>query len=155
VTDREYFTPGQDGNLTWNTTQAIADRPILLYTFNGHVFDGKEFDYSRSVELELFKNKEVIKLAREFVCEKICVSDHEFLRQVKGREPVNAFLASSMEKPDQRKVRVTFLDRSGRLIATFDDPKALKDGAPALLRAMRAAAAENARRRTAEAPRDV
>jgi hypothetical protein len=43
----DVFTPGQDGTLQWNTTQSIADRPILLYTFNGHIYEGRDFDYSK------------------------------------------------------------------------------------------------------------
>jgi hypothetical protein len=149
----EYFTPGQDGNLAWNTTQPIVARPILLYIFDGHVFEGSNYDYSKTIELGMFKNKELIKESRDFVCEKICIDDHEFLRKVKGREPVNGFLAANMEKKEQRVVQLAFLDSSGRLISVFDDPKALKDGVPALRKAMRQAREENARRLEAAAPK--
>jgi CDP-glycerol glycerophosphotransferase (TagB/SpsB family) len=148
----EWFTPGQDGNFAWNTTQAIADRPILLYTFDGHIYEGKDFDYSKRMELELFLDKEIVKLARDFVCEKICISEHEFLRKVKGREPISAFLAANMEKPVQRKVQIAMLDSSGKLIAVFNDPKQLKEGAPALLRELKKAREENAKRLAAAAP---
>ncbi len=100
----------------------------------------------------MLKNKEIIKEAREFVCEKVCLSDHEFLRKVKGREPVNTYLLANMEKGEQRKVQVLFLDADGKPIATFTDPKALKEGVPALLREMRKAKEENAKRTGTAAP---
>ncbi len=103
----------------------------------------------------MFKNKELIKEARGFVCEKICVADHEFLRKVKGREPVNAFLAASMEKNEQRKVQVMFLDSQGKLISVFSEPKSMKEGAPALLRELKKAREENARRLAAAVPQSV
>jgi hypothetical protein len=149
------FVPGSDGNLMWNTTQPIGDRPILLYVFDGHVAEGSSFEYAKSVELAIFgskENKELLKEARGFVCEKICNSAHEFLRQVKGREPVSGFLAANMEKSDQRKVQVLFLDARGKLISTFTDPKAIKEGGAAFLREMKRAREENARRLLAEPP---
>jgi hypothetical protein len=149
------FTPGQDGSLAWNTTQPIADKPILLYVFDGHVFEGTGFDYSKKVELEFLKNnKELIAESRGFTCEKICRADHEFLRKVKGREPVNAFLAANLEKPEQRKVQILLLDSTGQLIATFaNDPKQLKTGAAGLLKLLRDAKVENQKRLEAAAPK--
>jgi hypothetical protein len=93
-----------------------------------------------------------VKLMRDFVCEKVCVSDHEFLRKVKGREPISEFLTANMEKSSQRKVQLMLLDSKGKLIGTFDDPKALKEGAPALLRAAKKAREENSKRLAAAAP---
>src|SRR5262245_43336089 len=147
----DFFTPGQDGNFNWNSTTPIGSKPILLYVFNGHIWEGSAFDYSKSLELGLFKDKEVVKEAREFTCEKICLSDHEFLRKVKGREPVSDFLVRAMEKAEKRKVSLLFLDSAGFPIATFTDPKAIKEGSPALLKAMRAAKEENLKRLAAAA----
>lgn len=150
-TAADLFTPGQDGNFNWNSTSPIGAKPILLYVFNGHIYEGSAFDYSKSLELGLFKDKEIVKEARDFTCEKICLSDHEFLRKVKGREPVTDFLTRTMEKADKRKVSLLFLDSSGFPIATFTDPKAIKEGSPALLKAMRAAKEENSKRLAAAA----
>ncbi|MSR45601.1 MAG: hypothetical protein EXS13_00775 [Planctomycetes bacterium] len=147
----DFFTPGQDGSLTWNGTNPIGSKPILIYVFNGHIYEGTHFDYSRTLETTLFKDKDVIKESRDFVCEKVCIDDHEFLRKIKGREQVTAFLAKAMEKPEQRKVQLLFVDSTGQLIANFTDPKAIKEGAPALLKALRAAKEENAKRLTAAA----
>lgn len=142
----ENFTPGQDGSLTWNGTQPINGKPILVYVFNGHIYEGTQFDYSNTLETVLFKDKDVIKEAREFICEKVCVGDHELLRKVKGREAIADYFARNMAKPEQRKVQLLFLDATGAPISAFTDPKAIKEGAPALLKAMRAAREENAKR---------
>lgn len=144
--EADLFTPGQDGNLSWNGTQPIGSKPLLVYVFNGHVYDGSLFDYSKRLETELLKNPEVIKEARDFVCEKVCIGDHEFLRKVKGREPITAYLAGNFAKPEQRKVQLFFLDSTGSLISVFNDPKAIKEGSPALLREMRKAKEVNAKR---------
>jgi hypothetical protein len=154
-TAADLFTPGQDGNFNWNSTTPIGSKPILLYVFNGHIYEGSVFEYSKSLELGLFKDKEIVKEARDFTCEKICLSDHEFLRKVKGREPVTDFLARTMEKADKRKVSLLFLDSSGFPIANFTDPKAIKEGSPALLKAMRAAKEENSKRLAAAAAKPV
>ncbi len=142
----DLFTPGQDGNLSWNGTQPIANKPILVYVFDGHIYDGSVFDFSKRIETELLKDPQVIKEARDFVCEKVCVGDHEFLRKVKGREALTAYLTANLAKPEQRKVQLFFLDSTGQWISTFNDPKAIKEGAPALLREMRKAKEENAKR---------
>ena len=142
----DLFTPGQDGNLAWNGTQPIGSKPILVYVFNGHIYDGSLFDYSKRLETELLKNPEVIKEARDFICEKVCIGDHELLRKVKGREAVTAYLAAHYAKPEQRKVQLFFLDSTGALISVFNDPKAMKEGAPALLREMRKAKEANVKR---------
>ena len=151
----EKFTPGQDGSFAWNSTQPIEGRPILLYVFNGHKSEGREFDYSKSLETALFANKEVAKEARAFVCEKVCIEDHEFLRKVKGREPVTTFLTSTMEKAEQRKSSLLLLDANGALISSFDDPKSLKEGAAALMRDLKKAKAENSKRLAPAAPAKV
>src|SRR5258705_11486988 len=44
------FAPGQNGTLTWNTTQAIDRRPILVYVFDGHSPAGGNFEYSPLIE---------------------------------------------------------------------------------------------------------
>lgn len=142
----DLFVPGSDGNLSWNGTKPIAGKPILLYVFDGHIYDGSAFDYSKRLETELFKHKDVIQAARDFICEKVCIGDHEFLRKVKGREPVTEYLATTFEKPESRKVKLLFLDATGKAIAAFDDPKALKEGVPALLAQLREAAKVNAQR---------
>jgi hypothetical protein len=144
------FTPGSDGNLTWNGTTPINGKPILVYVFNGHIYEGTNYDYSDTLENTLFKDKEVVKESRDFVCEKVCIGDHELLRKVKGREPVTEFFAKTMAKPEQRKVQLLFLDSTGQWIASFTDPKAIKEGVPALLKAMRAAKEENAKRLAAK-----
>jgi len=149
-----WFIPGSDGNLQWNTTQPIGEKPILLYVFNGHIFEGPAYDYSANFELDLLAkkddSKELLEEARAFVCEKVCLSDHEFLRQVKGREAVSEFLASKMGNLDQRKVHVLLLDSKGKLIQALDGKKPFKGGIPGLLKAMRAAREENARRLAAQ-----
>lgn len=146
----EAFTPGQVGRLAWNDSQPIDGRPILLYVFNGHLFDGDDFDYSKELEQKLFDSKEVRRLASDFVCEKICLGAHEFLREVEGREAIHAFLSATMELPEQRKVGLYLLDSSGGLISSFT-AKEMRGGAPVLLREIRKATAENGRRVTAKA----
>ena len=42
------FAPGQNGTLSWNTTQAIDRRPILVYVFDGHSPAGENFVTTRS-----------------------------------------------------------------------------------------------------------
>ncbi|MBM4015013.1 MAG: hypothetical protein FJ293_08625 [Planctomycetes bacterium] len=140
------FTPGSDGNFAWNGTTPINGKPILVYVFDGHIYEGTNYDYSDKLENALFKDKEVVKESRDFICEKVCIGDHEILRKLKGREPVTEFFAKTMAKPEQRKVQLLFLDSTGQLIATFTDPKAIKEGVPALVKAMRAAKEENAKR---------
>src|SRR5215813_4226972 len=90
------FTPGQNGTLTWNTTQAIDQRPILLYVFDGHSPAGDDFNFSRMVETEFLKDKDVVDVADEFVCEKLCLKEADFLLTIKGREPVQKWLSANM-----------------------------------------------------------
>ena len=103
------------------------------------------------LETSLFKDKEVVKEARDFICEKVCIADHEFLRKAKGRERIGEFLARTRTKQETRKVELLFLDSTGALLSTFNDPKAIKEGAPALLKALRAAKEENSKRIAAAA----
>jgi len=82
------FTPNQNGTLTWNTTQEIDRRPILLYVFDGHETTGAGYALSRLLELEVMKDKDVVLTAEDFVCEKTCLKEGDFLQILKGREPV-------------------------------------------------------------------
>jgi hypothetical protein len=123
------FTPGQNGTLTWNTTQEIDGRPILLYVLDGHSPSGLDYDFSRKLELELLKDKAVIREAEDFVCEKICVKEKDFLDVVKDREVVSSWLRENMAKPEQRRARLVLLDAKGGLLRSFDFKK-LKGAKP-------------------------
>lgn len=123
----------------------MREKPVLVYVFDGHKFEGAGFDYSAQVERKLFAEKKVIRESRGFVCEKICTADEEFLRSVKGREPVLKYL-KTMKDAKQRAPHVALLDNKGKLIAKITDPKLLKKGAPALLKQMKKAKVENAKR---------
>ena len=126
------FAPGQNGTLTWNTTQAIDHRPILVYVFDGHTPAGENFDYSKLIEQEFLKDKDVVKVADDFVCEKLCIKETDFLQPVKGREPVQEWLAANMKEPAQRKAKLVVLDANGALLRSFD-AKELKSAKPALV----------------------
>lgn len=126
------FAPGQNGTLTWNTTQAIDQRPILVYVFDGHTPKGDNFDYSKLVEQEFLKDKDVVKVADDFVCEKLCIKETDFLQPVKGREPVQEWLAANMKEPAQRKAKLLVLDSKGALLRAFD-AKELKNADPRLV----------------------
>ena len=126
------FAPGQNGTLTWNTTQAIDRRPILVYVFDGHSPSGDNFDYSKLIEQEFLKDKDVVKVADDFVCEKLCIKETDFLQPVKGREPVQEWLAANMKEPAQRKAKLLVLDANGALLRSFD-AKELKSAKPALV----------------------
>jgi ribosomal protein L15 len=126
------FAPGQNGTLTWNTTQAIDRRPILVYVFDGHTPAGENFDYSKLIEQEFLKDKDVVKVADDFVCEKLCIKETDFLQPVKGREPVQEWLAANMKEPAQRKAKLVVLDANGALLRSFD-AKELKSAKPALV----------------------
>jgi hypothetical protein len=138
-----FFVPGQNGTLSWNTTAPIRQKPILLYVFDGHTLEGSNFEYSAIVENKAFKDEKVIREARGFICEKICTSDHEFLREVEGREPVTKFISTSLKDPKKRNAKVFLLDASGQLIASFEGEKFLKTSAPAMAKMLKKAKKEN------------
>ena len=140
--ESSYFVPGQDGNFAWNTTVPVRQKPILVYVFDGHVAAGNDFDYSKAVEKRMFKNDDVRELSREFICEKICVGDHEFLREVKGREAVHRYL-KTMPELEKREVHVALLDSNGELIEVFVDKRKIRKGAPALEASMKKALKAN------------
>lgn len=142
----EFFTPGQDGSFAWNTTAPIGKRPILVYVYDCQKSSGDGFDYSQSVERKIFSQQEIRKLSRDFVCEKICAGNDEFLRKVEGREAVSSYL-STMKEPKDRVTHVAVLDPEGKLIAKFTEPKLLKKGAPAFLELLKGAQVEAARRK--------
>jgi hypothetical protein len=151
VTDvAESFVPGQIGKLPWNDSRPVGDRPILLYVFNGHVFEGEDYEYSKELEQTLLRNEDVVELAGDFACEKVCIDSHAFLREVAGREAVTAYLSASMPRPEDRRVGLYFLDGRGELISKLTAAK-LRKGAPMLRQAMLQAKAENAQRRLAGA----
>ncbi len=51
---------------------------------------------------------------------------------MKGREPVQEWLAANMKEPAQRKAKLFVLDANGELLRTFD-AKELKNAKPALV----------------------
>src|SRR5262245_42079828 len=92
------FTPGPNGTLSWNTTEEIDRRPILVYVFDGHELIGADYNMSRLIELELLKDEKVIAATEDFVNEKTCFKEAGFLQTVKGREPVQAWLNANFSK---------------------------------------------------------
>ncbi len=137
------FTPGQNGTLTWNTTQDIEGRPILLYVLDAHSPTGTSYDFSRKLELEFLKDKTIVEAAEDFVCEKVCFKDQDFLGAVKGREPVQAWLAANLAKAEQRSARLVLLDSGGQLLRSIDW-KELANAKPAwLLRELKKALKTN------------
>jgi hypothetical protein len=153
--ENEGFTPGQNGTLTWNTTQEIDRRPILLYVFNGHETTGAGYALSRLLELEVMKDKEVVLTAEDFVCEKTCLKEGDFLQVLKGREPVQAWLAANMTKADQRRTQLVVLDANGGVLRAFDEKELRRGGATLVLRELKKAAKENVARVTPRAPKKV
>ena len=141
--DGDRFTPGQNGTLTWNTTQEIDRRPILLYVFNGHETTGAGYALSRLLELELMKDKDVIAAAEDFVCEKACLKEDDFLQILKGREPVQAWLAANMTKSEQRHTQFVLLDANGGVLRAFEEKELRNGGAALVLREMKKAVKEN------------
>jgi len=147
------FTPGQNGTLTWNTTQAIDRRPILVYVFDGHAPSGENFEYSRNVELSFLKDKDVVAAADDFVCEKLCIKESDFLLTVPGREPVRDWLAANMKEPAQRKAKLLLLDANGALLRSFE-AKELRTAKPAqIARELKKAQKTNDEHLAAAAPK--
>jgi hypothetical protein len=146
------FTPGQNGTLTWNTTQAIDRRPILLYVFDGHTTTGADYDFSRLLEQQFLKDKDVVEASDDFVCEKLCLKEADFLLTTLGREPVQKWLAANMNAPAQRKAELVLLDANGTLVRTLD-MKDLRTAKPTLVvRELKKAQKTNAERLAAAAP---
>lgn len=122
------FIPGQDGNLYWNTSVPMNQRPTLLYLYNGHDLENDDCERSRSIEKDCFCDKKVIDLARQFACEKICFGCSEFSRRPKHRKPLHDYL-DGMAKAGELGARLVILDPSGRVLHEYKDkaptPKAL------------------------------
>lgn len=137
------FTPGQNGTLSWNTTEEIDRRPILVYVFDGHELSGTDYALSRLIEVDLLKDKAVISAAEDFVNEKTCFKEANFLQAVKGREPVQGWLAANFSKPEQRHTRLALLDSGGKLLRAFDEKELRRGGAPLLVRELKRAIKEN------------
>ncbi len=115
------FLPGETNSFAWNTTVPVEEKPILVYVFNGHVYEGSEFEYSSSLEQGAFADRKIRDLARNFICEKVCVADEELLREVAGRESVSTYLRSFSEKKEKPSAHVALLDSHGRRLGTLDD----------------------------------
>lgn len=119
-------------------------RPVLVYLYNGHSITDQDCKRSRQIEKNCFTDENVIGLAREFVCEKICFGCSEFGRQPAHRKAIQDYL-ERVSRTATFESKVVLLDPSGQTLAEFKDqapsPKKL---ATALKRASaeRVAAAE-------------
>lgn len=141
------FIPGQDGNLYWNTTLPIGERPIIVYLYNGHEADDKNAKFCEHVEKEVFKDRKVRLGARDFICEKICFGCKELEMNVSSRAALNKYLDTFKKNPEATKSRIAFLTSTGHVLEEFTKPvKPAKFG-----RAMRNALKENQLARQATA----
>ena len=115
-----------DKSFSWNTTVPVKERPILLYLFDSSKPKGKNFDISKDYEVKIFPDRTVVKLAEDFICEKVCFKN-ELTRSYKGREVLNAFKREYNKTPlNKRTAHVIFLDYKGEVL--FDVNKARAPG---------------------------
>jgi hypothetical protein len=147
------FVPGTEGMLAWNTTRPVGERPILVYLFNCEDRKGEGFDFARVFETQVLRDKTVLKLGRQFACERICYDSPYFLDKVKGREMMHPWLEdlaqkSQKSKKDKLVAHVVFLDADGKLIDVLRGSKQLKSkGSKYLAHAMKKALKENEKRK--------
>ena len=124
------FLPGSDGHFAWNTTRPIEERPVLVYLYDCGARDGDDFDYSRYAEERLFANQKVIEHSRGFVCEKICLGNHDWDAKVPGREAISHYLSTIEKQRDAKKLRpqLALLDAEGNPITTYGKLNDLRRG---------------------------
>jgi hypothetical protein len=133
------FTPGSTGELSWNTTVDVGEKPILVYFYDGHTFKGGDFDFSKGVEPKVLADKKVVVATRDFICEKICIKADELFREVPGREVLKKYLGTLTE-PKTRKAHLALLTSKGELVKLLD-----RNVTPdALMAAIKEAKARNA-----------
>ncbi len=135
------FQPGQTSSFSWNGTTDVEKNPILVYVYDRDSKAGTDFEYSKSMESDVFENSKVRQLSREFICEKVSSDDAEFSREVTGREAVAKYLNNVQE----RDAHVAMLDSYGGLIESFTVAE-LESGARGFEQKMRLALEENQRR---------
>jgi len=133
------FIPGLDGNLYWNTTVPVDRKPILLYLYDGHTTDDASAAFCQQVESTCFSDPRIVRLARQFTCEKICFGCPELMLTPKGREMISSYVAAFSK--GEKSAHLVILAPDGEVIQDFGQPPSLA----ALARAMTGALKQIAR----------
>ncbi len=119
------FMPGENSSLSWNTTVDIDKKPILVYVFDHEQTAGDDYNYSKHIERTVFQDEKVREVSRQFICEKVSVSEGSLLQEVEGREPVLNYLKNLPEA----RTHIAMLDSHGQLLGTFESEADLRNGA--------------------------
>jgi hypothetical protein len=99
-----------------------------VYFFDCSKCKGDDYSFAHVAERNVMTNKKVIELSRNFICEKVCLGNHEWDTKLPGREVLNQYLANKEKARKDGKLtsQVVFLDHSGEMVSSIDHHKQLR-----------------------------
>lgn len=116
------FSPGADGHVSWNSTVAHEGQPLLVYFYRVDAPAEQDLALSKTLEHEVLTSKRVQRLAEQFLCEKIALSDQDLNAPTAAPRPIEDLIDEQTGlRPGQRQAMLIVLDPSGQELHRFTE----------------------------------